>query len=60
MKAISNIFIGSGLTAVIIASMMVDETYAPMTNDEFMVQIALIIFGMGFAFIGAIMRSMSE
>jgi len=40
--------------------MMVDEVHAPMTDDEFMVQVALIIFGMGIAFVGGLMRIMSE
>ena len=60
MRTFANILIGIGMTAVIIASMMVDEVYAPMTNEEFLVQIGLIFFGLGFAFIGAIMRFMSE
>ena len=60
MKLIANTFIFTGISSVILASMMVDEVYAPMTDDEFMVQIALIIFGMGIAFVGGLMRIMSE
>lgn len=60
MKLISNTLIFTGFTSVIIASMMVDEVHAPMTDDEFMVQVALIIFGMGIAFVGGLMRIMSE
>jgi hypothetical protein len=60
MKLIANTFIFTGISSVILASMMVDEVYAPMTDDEFMVQVALIIFGMGIAFVGGLMRIMSE
>ena len=60
MKLIANTFIFTGILSVMLASMMVDEVYAPMTDDEFMVQVALIIFGMGIAFVGGLMRIMSE
>lgn len=60
MRTIANTIIGIGITAIIIASMMVDEVYAPMTNEQFFIQIAMIITGMAFVFVGAIVRIMSE
>ena len=60
MKLIAKTFIYGGITAVLLASMAVDETYAPMTNDEFMLQMMMIIFGIGATFIGFIMHNMSE
>ena len=60
MKLIAKTFIYGGIAAVLLASMAVDETYAPMTNEEFMLQIMLIVFGIGATFIGFIMHSMAE
>lgn len=60
MKVIAKTFIYGGISAVLLASMAVDETYAPMTNEEFMLQMMLIVFGIGATFIGFIMHSMAE
>ena len=60
MRIFANMLIGFGMFSVILATSMVDEVHAPLTDGQFLVQIGLLFFGLGFAFIGAIMRFMSE
>jgi|DEB0MinimDraft_6_1074348.scaffolds.fasta_scaffold20377_3 hypothetical protein len=60
MKTLSNILIGIGMTALIIGSMMVDDVSMPMTDKQFMIQIACLIGGIGTAIIGGITRIMAE
>lgn len=60
MKLISKTLIYGGVLMVLLGSMVVDETYAPMTNEEFMFQIMMFIFGMGFTFVGILMHNMDE
>tara|TARA_Y100000361_G_scaffold152948_1_gene173566 strand:- start:1869 stop:2063 length:195 start_codon:yes stop_codon:yes gene_type:complete len=60
MRTVGNILIGIGIIAVIIGSMMVDDTYMPMTNKQFAVQIACFIGGLGVAFIGILVSIMEE
>lgn len=60
MRTIGNTLIGIGMMAVIIGSMMVDETYMPMTDKQFAIQLACLMGGLGVAFIGILVSIMEE